>query len=242
MWVGALARESVVHPLSEEAAVQLHVAAMRFRHLLEAAKERRRKVPRGRYGRRRQRGHKLGQARGFCRRGGDLALQVPHEVFALVAATDRVEAGGLQAVGSGADVVGHDHHGPLWIGLVERPEIAEVADLLREFPMAVEGLLVEFRQRHASGLLALDFEERGLEAAALAVIQAVEALAHQLSGAPGRWEGRAVDARLGEMALLDLAQPELHVGPARVLVGPSLQAHHSLLWRLRRGEVPRPEI
>mmetsp|Transcript_36665 Transcript_36665/g.101888 ORF Transcript_36665/g.101888 Transcript_36665/m.101888 type:complete len:283 (+) Transcript_36665:620-1468(+) len=225
----------MVHPLGEEPAVQGHLPPVHGRHLVQAGDKRDREYPGGLDRVRGHRCHQRGDVPRVGHRAGHLALQAAHQVLALVAATDRVEARCFKAIGPGTDVIGHNHHRAARVGLVECAQHAEVVDLLVEVPMAVQGPVVEVRQLDAASLPALHLQESGLEAATLGVIEVPILLSNLLHDASGGSKLDPAIPRGNEVGCLNRPQPVLDRLPVIILHGKRLQLLICLLRCGSRG-------
>mmetsp|Transcript_66837 Transcript_66837/g.189698 ORF Transcript_66837/g.189698 Transcript_66837/m.189698 type:complete len:432 (-) Transcript_66837:38-1333(-) len=205
----------MVHPLREEPAMEVHLPPVGRGRAVEPEHQRLRQRARGLDRGRGQRRDQLRDARRGRRRPRDLSLQVAHELLALVAAADRVEACGLEAVRPRAHVVGQDDLRALGVGLVQRAHDAEVLRRLVEHPVGVERLRVEVRQPDATSTWPLHAHERRLKADALTVVEAAVLLPDLLDDAPrvSELDGFPAGRELGR---LDRAQPLLCLGPAHV--------------------------
>mmetsp|Transcript_55196 Transcript_55196/g.128462 ORF Transcript_55196/g.128462 Transcript_55196/m.128462 type:complete len:391 (+) Transcript_55196:437-1609(+) len=222
MRVWALQWERMVHPLCKEATVQVHLAAVDLSHTRQALQQCFRQLPRSGHGRRGQIRYELPNAFGCRRWRSDLPLQMSEQILALVAAAYRVQAGGLEAVGESAEVVGQDHARLAGIRLIQCAQLLEIRSLFGELPVGVQRLVVELMEPDAPDLAAQvgHAHQDRLQVLALNIVESGKLLTH-LSNNPGS-QGEVhtlavVD--LAVMAVLYASNKRARLRPATVALG-----------------------
>mmetsp|Transcript_38766 Transcript_38766/g.120330 ORF Transcript_38766/g.120330 Transcript_38766/m.120330 type:complete len:487 (+) Transcript_38766:431-1891(+) len=225
--VGALVREGEVQPLREEPAVQgdAAVAPRDGAHLLLQVG---RQVPRRVHG---GRGHVAQQAQELLGGGGgrlDHALELVHQVLAIIQAADGVVGRGGDAIRGTHHVVGDAHPGAARRRLVQSADLPEVLQGLRELVGGRVRLRVEGRQGHPAGAGRVQLHELPAHLPALRVLPLAVGLRHALDDLRRRCEGvargqegvRAVPPR--EDKVLRRVLLEVHEG------GPGAAGHRNL--------------
>merc|ERR1719210_2483624 len=137
VWIGALVRVGVVHPLCEQATMKLDLSTMGLvvRDVAQMLHQRSVKLPRGRLRLGRQLADELHNLLRRRRWATDLRLQMAEEVLALIAATDHVQLCGIQAVRARNQVIRNDDHRRCGIGLIQGTQGAKVITLLVQGPL-----------------------------------------------------------------------------------------------------------
>merc|ERR1719269_485854 len=135
--IGALPGEGVMQPLGEEPAMERDLSAVMLCDLVEALAQGPGEATRHLHGWRRDIHHDPCQRlwRGSGR--GDPALHFAENRLTLVDTADGVEAGGREAIVGAAHVIRDEHPQVLRVPLVQRTELPQVADALRELPVLI---------------------------------------------------------------------------------------------------------
>mmetsp|Transcript_78705 Transcript_78705/g.204470 ORF Transcript_78705/g.204470 Transcript_78705/m.204470 type:complete len:479 (+) Transcript_78705:58-1494(+) len=218
MRVRALIRVRMVHPLGEQPAMDVHFAAVQAGHLMQAVEQGLRQVTRCRNCGRTQSLYKLCNT--FRLRSGrsDVVFKVHHEIFALVAAANRIELRRFEAIRPRCHVVRNDNHRVAGIRLVKGTKCTEIVHLLRKAPMAVQALLVEVRKPNATSFafVAVHAQQRELEILALHVVECAKPLS-DLHGHPrGQRERHRGGIPGVEVVALHASEPGLDLSPTSV--------------------------
>merc|ERR1719269_213913 len=183
--IGALPGEGVMQPLGEEPTVERDLSTMVPGDVVEALAQGPGEATWRLHSCRRDVHHDLRQPLWHGGRRSDPALHLAENSLALVDATDGVEARGCEAIVGAAHVIRDEHPKVLWVPLVQRAELPQVADTLRELPVLIRLATVEIRKWHAARASLLQLQERPFHRAALLVLPAAVGVLDVLNDAPG---------------------------------------------------------